>query len=545
MSSSEPHQGDEHSRKAQRGDETLAAANPDSLGEHNPIPPPFNPLTSTTTTTAETIVGESVVPGLMQVYESMTGANAATAPAPPPVGDTAAAAAAAAVHPVFYAMAADGGTAWNTAAVSTIPIPQLHNEYAMGPGSIVTANALPGTAHQQAQFAPPRPDEATSSARPGTTTVTATGRILRKRTLRESTADGGGLGVMAAAAGAVSSGRSNKMRRKSSSGNSSGSDRGNDTTNKGGNVSNAVGGGNSGKVADGGSNDGRWSKRFSWPEELHRDFVAAIFDVGLKHSSPSTLLEQMPKHEQITTERIKSHLQKYRLHRVKSKKEFMATYDASLKRFQAAAANDNTNEGDTVASAASGRTLSGGQVPAHLAFKSIESGNSEASKDSDGQVSQGTRPAPVPAIVENDLQQQRKSNADSKIPGAVTSTGESVASSSSRQDQAQDRPESLMLPRLTDVEKKSPIGAAMGYLMGLFFSLKQQLMAQRVAEVAAVEAAASNNNKAVPTLPWRLCTIPLFWVNPPPFRRPPRHRPLVVEMPVVSLWTLSIRRTVP
>lgn len=58
--------------------------------------------------------------------------------------------------------------------------------------------------------------------------------------------------------------------------------------------------------------DGRWSKRFTWPDELHRDFVSAVFDVGLKHSSPSTILEHMPKHPQITSERVKSHLQKYR-----------------------------------------------------------------------------------------------------------------------------------------------------------------------------------------------------------------------------------------
>lgn len=58
--------------------------------------------------------------------------------------------------------------------------------------------------------------------------------------------------------------------------------------------------------------DGRWSKRFTWPDELHRDFVSAVFDVGLKHSSPSTILEHMPKHPQITSERIKSHLQKFR-----------------------------------------------------------------------------------------------------------------------------------------------------------------------------------------------------------------------------------------
>ena len=39
-----------------------------------------------------------------------------------------------------------------------------------------------------------------------------------------------------------------------------------------------------------------------------------------------------------------------------------------------------------------------------------------------------------------------------------------------------------MLPELTELEKQSPIGSAMGYLMGLYFSLRQQLMIQRSLE---------------------------------------------------------------
>jgi hypothetical protein len=34
----------------------------------------------------------------------------------------------------------------------------------------------------------------------------------------------------------------------------------------------------------------RKTKRFIWPDELHRLFVAAIFDVGLKNASPKALL---------------------------------------------------------------------------------------------------------------------------------------------------------------------------------------------------------------------------------------------------------------
>ena len=41
---------------------------------------------------------------------------------------------------------------------------------------------------------------------------------------------------------------------------------------------------------------------------------------------------------------------------------------------------------------------------------------------------------------------------------------------------------SLQLPNLSAAEKTSPIGASMGYLMGLFFSLKQQLLAERASK---------------------------------------------------------------
>ena len=82
------------------------------------------------------------------------------------------------------------------------------------------------------------------------------------------------------------------------------------------------------------ANDSRWSKRFTWPDELHRDFVAAVFEVGLKHSSPSAIMEHMRQNPNVTSERVKSHLQKYRLNRQKSRNEFMNSYDRSLQGFK-------------------------------------------------------------------------------------------------------------------------------------------------------------------------------------------------------------------
>mmetsp|Transcript_40771 Transcript_40771/g.62703 ORF Transcript_40771/g.62703 Transcript_40771/m.62703 type:complete len:610 (-) Transcript_40771:101-1930(-) len=200
------------------------------------------------------------------------------------------------------------------------------------------------------------------------------------------------------------------------------------------------------------ASDGRWSKRFTWPEDLHRDFVSAIFDVGLKHSSPSTIIEHMPKHEQITAERIKSHLQKYRMHRLKSKKEFITSYESSLRNFQA--------RGLTGV-----KTISSGEVAAHLTYTAMGGA--------------GAKSAAV----------QAKATAS---PSSVGENQPQAAGDASKDSSEPPKNDALMLPQLTDAEKQSPIGAAMGYLMGLFFSLKQQLMIQRALEAGSGDKAKNN-----------------------------------------------------
>lgn len=54
-------------------------------------------------------------------------------------------------------------------------------------------------------------------------------------------------------------------------------------------------------------------KRFVWPEALHRDFIAAVFEIGLKEASPSTLAELIPQHLEVTYDEIRSHIQKFRV----------------------------------------------------------------------------------------------------------------------------------------------------------------------------------------------------------------------------------------
>jgi SHAQKYF class myb-like DNA-binding protein len=218
--------------------------------------------------------------------------------------------------------------------------------------------------------------------------------------------------------------------------------------------------------------DARWSKRFTWPEELHRDFVAAIFDVGLKHSSPNSLMEHMPKHEQITNERIKSHLQKYRLHRLKSKKEFMDSYDAGITKLQ----QHVDSGGDPSASAAALGNLSAGKVASLLAHNTLQGHDVAVPAEVSGHMSTSH-----PVTVETE---------DSNI-GKAGTTDDAGSSSNSH--------EFLTLPQLSETEKQSPIGASFGYLMGLFFSLKQQLIMQREAEAAAAAAKEQKDRIAAAT----------------------------------------------
>jgi len=191
--------------------------------------------------------------------------------------------------------------------------------------------------------------------------------------------------------------------------------------------------------------DGRWSKRFTWPDDLHRDFVSAVFDVGLKNASPSALLEHMPEHDQITSERVKSHLQKYRLNRAKSKKEFMSCYEASLGNYQA--------------SGVKAKSLGSGEVAAQLAYTAMNEPEESA--------------APVPVQSQSDALQ------DSAHEMIGTSRGGA-----------------LILPKLTEAEKQSPLGASMGYMMGLFFALRQQLMTNRAAAAVAAASEGANTSTA-------------------------------------------------
>jgi hypothetical protein len=53
-----------------------------------------------------------------------------------------------------------------------------------------------------------------------------------------------------------------------------------------------------------------WTKRFTWPDDLHRDFVSAIFDIGLKQCTASAALPMM-KDRCVSTDEVERRLKIY------------------------------------------------------------------------------------------------------------------------------------------------------------------------------------------------------------------------------------------
>eukprot|EP00592_Proboscia_alata_P006327 CAMPEP_0194360420 /NCGR_PEP_ID=MMETSP0174-20130528/7760_1 /TAXON_ID=216777 /ORGANISM="Proboscia alata, Strain PI-D3" /LENGTH=1217 /DNA_ID=CAMNT_0039131899 /DNA_START=387 /DNA_END=4040 /DNA_ORIENTATION=+ len=316
------------------------------------------------------------------------------------------------------------------------------------------------------------------------------------------------------------------------------------------------------------NNDGRWSKRFTWPEELHRDFVAAVFDVGLKHSSPSAIMEHMTTHINVTSERVKSRLQKYRLHREKSKMDYMTSYDASLLRLKFTTGDDvsdsmgynskilpktitaqqkgdgnnvhnsfapgdieSENEGKSNKRRKSKRgpslgtdnisprhhqklhaadwmtngvkSLSSAEVAAHLTYTCMMADGNTHNQPITSPIAEGLSSGNASVQLHHTLSTTLSSQQQNFPKIAPTASADSIGEGSEgilldsgnsndivRSNDCDIKDGSggaLVLPQLTEQEKCSPLGASMGYLMGLFFSLRQQIMDQRSKSAATLQ----------------------------------------------------------
>mmetsp|Transcript_9750 Transcript_9750/g.24293 ORF Transcript_9750/g.24293 Transcript_9750/m.24293 type:complete len:308 (-) Transcript_9750:226-1149(-) len=211
----------------------------------------------------------------------------------------------------------------------------------------------------------------------------------------------------------------------------------------------------------------------SWTEEQHRDFVSSIFEIGLKHASPAIILENMnQKVETITSERVKSKLQKYRSskNKEKSKTEFMGQYNEFLQKIQSIQATTANTMGDARAD------------PVLLRFLE-ESAVRSSSDPCSLFLSGGDVAGYLTHCILKENKKHCNANPSSKSLDE-SSTTSSVLSTNVLRKGAREYVDNyagcpIQFPILTETEKKSSLGIAMTFIAGLFLTMSQHLTRER------------------------------------------------------------------
>jgi SHAQKYF class myb-like DNA-binding protein len=200
-----------------------------------------------------------------------------------------------------------------------------------------------------------------------------------------------------------------------------------------------------------------------WDEETHKLFAEAIYDIGLRNSSPAVILENMvhqPK--MITSERVKSKLQKYRNHREKSKQEFMEEYDSFIRK---AKAIETSGGGGSATPGAmlemmGSSDLFGGDAAAFLSYAVMK----------EREIKQGG--------------------------GSVLST--SMLKKGALEYVDNFSGSGITFPTLTEEEKQSSLGVSMTFIMGLFLSMTQHIMKERARAEGQAGAFPPDESSPVP-----------------------------------------------
>ncbi|KAL7580128.1 hypothetical protein ACA910_012887 [Epithemia clementina (nom. ined.)] len=209
----------------------------------------------------------------------------------------------------------------------------------------------------------------------------------------------------------------------------------------------------------------------SWTSDAHRAFVEAVFHVGIRQASPSVILELMRNEDNqpLTTERVKSRLQKYRNNLRRSHSEFMQEYDTWItKALTVGRAGGGTNYADpsAIVEMMGIDQLMGGDVAAYLTYSCI-------AEDSKLAESKNNKPE----TDRQDLNEQEPS---------LATTGENGEGLTPQQlwNGSQDYAKyftgsTIKLPTLTEAERASPLGVSMSHVVSLFYSMTQQVMKLR------------------------------------------------------------------
>jgi hypothetical protein len=257
-----------------------------------------------------------------------------------------------------------------------------------------------------------------------------------------------------------------------------------------------------------------------WTSAMHRQFVEAIYEIGINHASPSVIMEHMAYMSpepvdrmdngtgssidsyvasgHITSERVKSHLQKYRKNKKKSKDKFRREYDRWMQKALtivgglSAAARTSLVAAPTAVVEMMGevvgdikkesrarkqdlsKRLLGGDVPAFLTFSVLlEEEHAKVVRQ------EGFRPeslqyqrdtAAANAELSLLLLRNGGDRGSTKYPSFLPSAMEYAQELSGAR---------IPLPVLTEEEQQSSLGVSISHVIGLFYSMTHTLIRER------------------------------------------------------------------
>ena len=259
---------------------------------------------------------------------------------------------------------------------------------------------------------------------------------------------------------------------------------------------------NGGNCQDGNDNNTISDGGGVWNEEQHKNFVSSIFEIGLKNASPAIVLENMTQKNvetMITSERVKSKLQKYRSNKnkEKSKQEFMTNYDQFLQRIKSIQAATAANGGGRPG----GTSTSSDSVLSKL-LEDIGSSNSDNNKqllfggDVAGYLTYSVMKENKEQSNKNCIEGQSSTNnngSSSTSSAAVLPTN--VLRKGAREYVDNYAGCAMQFPILTEIEKKSSLGIAMTFIAGLFLTMSQHLTRERArAETIGLKLSSSTKS---------------------------------------------------
>lgn len=192
----------------------------------------------------------------------------------------------------------------------------------------------------------------------------------------------------------------------------------------------------------------RWNKRFTWPDDMHQKFIAAVFDVGFKHATPANIVQQIAANRLdqnkdappiVTTESVKQQLVRYQQVHERYRREIS---DKNPSGIAGSPTDSSLGALRTLSSLMSSDVLETFSVNNALGLPSLPAQSTSVTR----------------AMVETDSNKLifEKYERDLVL-------------------------EEIMFPNMSEEEKASPLGTSIGLVMALLVCIKDQLVNQRQA----------------------------------------------------------------